>query len=75
MAKRFNIVTARKYEKDGEEKKAWLNVGSLVYFPAKDDKEEGYVLELNMYPTTKFYVFKQEKKEKADTNGHDDDAI
>ena len=68
--KRYNIVTARTYEKGGEEKKAWLNVGSLVRFDATQDKSESYILELNMHPTTKFYIFEQKPRD-AQPNNND----
>lgn len=68
--KRFDIMTAKKYTKDGEEKTQWSNVGSLVKFDANGDKPEGFALELNMFPDTKFMVF--EKKPKAPTVAGDD---
>lgn len=70
MIKKFDVVTAKKYTKDGEEKTQWNNVGSLVKFDANGDKPEGYALELNMFPETKFMVF--EKKPKAPTVAGDD---
>lgn len=57
MIKRFNVVTKKTYKKDGVDKTAWNNVGSLVAF------EDGYALELSMFPETKFYVFDTEKKD------------
>lgn len=57
--KKYDIVTAKKYTKNGEEKTQWNNVGSLVFFPANGDKKEGYALELSMYPETKFMVFEK----------------
>ena len=60
---RYNICTVKTYQKDGEDKKAWLNVGSMVYFPANGEKQAGYKLELNMYPGTQFFVFEQKPKE------------
>lgn len=61
--KRFDIIVPKKYTKDGEEKTAWNNVGTLVHFPANGDKDEGYILELNMFPETTFKVFEQKPKE------------
>ena len=59
---RFNVVTKKTYQgKDGE-KAQWLNVGSLIRFPATGEKDESFILELNMFPSTKFYVFEQKKK-------------
>jgi hypothetical protein len=61
--KRFNIVVPKKYSKNGEEKVAWNNIGTLVYFPATENKEEGYILELNMFPNVTFKVFEQKPRE------------
>ena len=63
MIKRFNISVPKKYIKDGEEKTAWSNVGKLVKFDATDEKPEGYILELAMFPTTTFKVFEDKPKE------------
>lgn len=64
--KKFRImVKGKEYQtRDGQTKNEWNNVGKMTFFPAKDGKEEGYLLELNMFPTTKFSVF--EDKPKAD---------
>ncbi len=59
MIKRFDIVVPKVYEQNGEQKKQWRNVGTLVHFPASGDKNEGYRLELSMFPNTNFYVFEQ----------------
>jgi len=60
---KYDIVTGRKYEKDGETKTAWRNVGTLTKFPANGEKEESYALELNMFPETKMMVFKQKPRD------------
>lgn len=60
--KRFDIVVPNKYTKNGEEKTAWKNVGTLVKFDATSAKPEGFLLELNMYPATTFKVFEQKEK-------------
>lgn len=62
MATRYNITVPRKYEKNGEEKTAWSNVGTLVHFPANGEKPDGFIIELGMFPTTPFKVFLQEDK-------------
>ena len=59
---RYNITTKRTYQKDGEEKAQWNQVGTLAEFPAERDKEKGFAMELNMFPGTKFYVFEQKPK-------------
>lgn len=55
----YNITTPRKYEKNGEEKTAWNKVGKLVKFDATQTKPEGFILELSMFPDTKFVLFEQ----------------
>ena len=71
--KRFNVSVPKKYIKDGEEKTAWKNVGTLVYFPKTDTKPAGFTLELNMFPDTKFGIFADEPREqKQDTISKDD---
>lgn len=64
MATRYNITTKKKYEKNGQEKVAWLQVGSLVEFPASGERDKGFALELSMFPDTKFFVFPAEDKKK-----------
>lgn len=65
MAKRYNITTSRNYTQNNEEKKAYPNVGSLVKFEATSEKPEGFILELNMFPGTKFYVFEEKPRDGA----------
>lgn len=62
--KRYNITTSRTYTKNGEEKKQWNSVGTLVQFPATQEKSESFIMELHMFPGTKFSVFPQEDKSK-----------
>jgi hypothetical protein len=66
---RYNISVPKKYTKNGEEKTAWKNVGTLVRFEATDTKPEGFILELNMFPETKFGVFEDKPR------GRDEDEI
>lgn len=54
----YDICTKRTYEKNGVEKKVWLKVGT--YKETEDGKK---FIELNMLPTTAFYVFEQTKKD------------
>lgn len=71
--KRFNVVTAKKYEKDGVEKKAWKNVGQLIVWEATAAKPESYALELNMFANEKFYIFEAKEKGFSKTPASDDD--
>jgi len=63
--KRYNISVPKEYEKNGEKKTQWSNVGKLIRFEATDDKPEGFILELSMFPTTKFGVFEEKPREEA----------
>lgn len=64
--KKFNITAPRKYQSNGEEKTFWANVGTLVKFEATPEKPEGYILELNMFPDTKFMVFEAKERERQE---------
>lgn len=67
--KRFNITTVKTYTKNNEEKKVYPVVGTLVRFDATTDKPESFLLELNMFPQTKFYVFEEKPKEGTTPQG------
>ena len=71
---RFNISVPKKYTSNGEEKTQWSNVGKLVKFPAKDGKPESYILELAMYPETKFGVFEDKPRESNGVSASIDDT-
>lgn len=60
---RYNVSVPRSYEKDGEKKTAWNNVGKLIHFPTGNGKPEGFILELSMFPETKFGVFEEKPRE------------
>lgn len=59
---RYNITVPKKYTKDGVEKSSWKPVGQLLRFPASDGKPESFIIEMHMFPETKFGVFKDEPK-------------
>lgn len=56
--KLYNICSKRTYQKDGQDKTVWLNVGTF-----KETDEGKKFIELNILPTTPLYVFEREKKE------------
>lgn len=62
---KYNITTQGTYQKNGEEKKTYPQVGKLVEFEATGEKKKGFILELNMFPVTKFYVFEDDKSLEA----------
>ena len=63
MAKRFDVSVPKKYMSNGEERTMWNRVGTIVKFEATADKPESYLLELSMFPDTKFGVFEAKPKE------------
>jgi len=63
MVKRYNISVPKKYEQNGEVKTSWRSVGELVEFEATETKPKGFILELNMFPETKFGVFEKQLQE------------
>jgi hypothetical protein len=63
--KKYNITTVGTYQKDGQEKKTYPQVGKLIHFEAGNGKEESFVLELNMFPNTKFCVFPDTLKDQT----------
>ena len=58
-----NVCTKRTYEKNGETKNVWLQVGTLK----TTDKGQRF-LELNMFPNTPFYIFEPKEKSKNNTD-------
>ena len=66
--KRYNITTVGSYEKDGQEKKTYPQVGKLVFFEANNGKPESFILELNMFPGTRFCVFPDTPKDGTQTS-------
>lgn len=64
----YNVTVPKKYTKNGEEKTQWNTVGRLIKFDATQEKPEGFVLELSMFPETKFGVFEEKPKTQASNN-------
>jgi len=56
-----DICTKKVYISNGVEKTTWLKVGVM-----RTSDEGKRFIELNMFPTTQFYIFEQKKKEEAD---------
>ena len=63
--KKYRIVSKRVYEKDGTPRATWPQVGTLLQFPADQDRGEGFQIELNMFPDTKFFVFDDKPREEG----------
>jgi hypothetical protein len=59
--KRYDVVVPKKDAHDPN-KTYWKNVGSLVKFEATQEKPEGFILELHMFPETVFKVFEYKPK-------------
>ncbi len=64
--KRYNVSVPSKYtdKNSNEEKTKWSTVGTMVHFdPSERNPEGNYLLELNMFPDTKFMLFEQKPRE------------
>ena len=73
--KRYNITTVGSYQKNGEEKKTYPQIGKLIQFEATSEKPESFILELNMFPNTRFCVFLDKPKvEETRQNAPSDDG-
>jgi hypothetical protein len=59
---RYDIVVPKKDPKNPE-KTYWKNVGNLVRFDATQEKPEGFIIELHMFPDTTFKIFEQRAKD------------
>lgn len=68
--KKYNITAVKTYEANGQEKKTYPQVGKLIHFPATADKKESFIVELNMFPETKFAVFPDEPRESKNDGGY-----
>lgn len=66
--KRFTMTTKRVYEgRDKQKVQQWPQVGMLTQLPATQNREESFILELHMFPETKFYLFEQKPDDKPET--------
>lgn len=57
----MNICTLKTYEKNGEQKKIWLNCGTL-----RVQTDGKMFIELNHLPNVTFFVFEQKAKNEAE---------
>jgi hypothetical protein len=60
MITRYSICSKKVFQKDGENKTIWLNVGQLV------DVDGKKYIELNILPNTPLYAFEQKPKEQVE---------
>ena len=73
--KRYNITTQKTYQQNGEEKKSYPRVGTLVKFEETEEKPEGFILEWNTQPDTKFYVFEDKPREDTQQKSFNNNEI
>jgi hypothetical protein len=71
--KRYDVVVPKKDAHDPN-KTYWKQVGTLVKFEATQEKPEGFILELHMFPDTTFKVFEQKPKADPAKAAQDADA-
>lgn len=62
MIKRFDVCVWKTYDKDGDLKKQYTKIGTLIEFPANGDKPRGFKIELPIFGHEKFAVFEQKPK-------------
>lgn len=60
--KRYDICIPKTYQKDGEEKTQWNRVGKFIRFE-KEGGKESHILELHMFPETKFMLFEEKPRD------------
>lgn len=64
---RGRIVTkGREYEVGGVKKNEWNSIGKVVFFPSKDGKDAGFIVELNNMPG--FYEVREDSGERVYRN-------
>ena len=61
---RYNVSTKKVFKSGDKEQVRWNQVGTFVQMSKADgDKHDGLILELNMFPETKFYFFPVKDRE------------
>lgn len=68
--KRYNLTVPKNYEKNGEERTTWLQLGTMAVFPAQTmpdgtRKEASIILELNHMPNIQIRAFEIVPKEQT----------
>lgn len=61
--KRYNITAPKQYEKDGQVKTTYPQVGKAILWEANGDKKESMTIELFMYPGVTFKAFPDEPRD------------
>jgi len=56
--KQYKICVRKTYEKNGEEKVAWPEVGTMVHFPESERGKEGFKIEIPIFGQP-FFVFER----------------
>lgn len=61
--KKYNITAPKQYEKNGEIKTTYPQVGKLIVWEASGDKRESATIELFMFPGVTYKAFLDEPRE------------
>lgn len=61
--KRYNITAPKQYEKDGQVKTTYPQIGKAILWEANGDKKESMTIELFMYPGVTFKAFPDEPRD------------
>lgn len=61
--KRYNITAPKQYEKDGQVKTTYPQIGKAILWEANGDKKESLTIELFMFPGVTFKAFPDEPRD------------
>lgn len=67
--KRYNITAPKQYEKDGQIKTTYPQIGKALLWEANGDKKESLTIELFMFPGVTFKAFPDEPREGRTSGG------
>lgn len=61
--RKFNITAPKQYEKDGQVKTTYPQIGKAILWEANGDKKESLTVELFMFPGVTFKAFPDEPRD------------
>lgn len=68
--KRYNITAPKQYEKDGQVKTTYPQIGKAILWEANGDKRESLTIELYMFPGVTFKAFPDEPRDGQQRGGN-----
>lgn len=67
--KRYNLTAPKQYQKDGQTKTTYPQIGKIILWEANGDKPESLTVELFMFPGVTFKAFPDEPRENRQSAG------